>query len=139
MQDNRKKLEANLAKWRSAFRGHIWLGSILPFLFVCAGYFTSDLKTVCRLIIGLLLILNLFILYWRQDGIIQAMKEQGTYRKRSIWKRIVVKFVFLIFAVMITFLFNPIIPIYIQGLLSSTYYLAAVITWYQRLREHKKE
>lgn len=140
MQDNKKDMETKLARWRSAFRGYILHGAPLPFLFICAGYLTSDLKTICRLFTGTLLLVNLFIMYWRQDGIIQAMKEQGTFIKPPIWKRLLVKFVFLVLAVLlIIVLLNPFIPIYIQGLLACAYYLAAVITWYQRIKEHKKE
>lgn len=140
MQDHSKELETKLKTWRSAFRGYILHGAPLPLLFVCAGYLTSDLKTICRLITGSLLMLNLFIIYWRQDGIVQAMKEQGSFTKPPIWKRLLVKLVFLILAILlIIFLLNPLIPIYIQGLLACAYYLAATITWYQRIKEHKKE
>ena len=140
MPDHNNELETKIKTWRSAFRGYIWLGAPLPLLFVCAGYLTSDLKMICRLITGSLLMLNLFIMYWRQDGIVQAIKKQEGFTKLPIWKRLLVKLVFLILAILlIIFLLNPLIPIYIQGLLACAYYLAATITWYQRIKEHKKE
>lgn len=140
MQDKRKEMDNSLTKWRSAFRGHIYLGTILPLLFVCAGYLQADLKTVCRLIIGSFLMLNLFILYWRRDAIVQAMKAQGTFSKRCLWKRILVKVLFIALAGLLVFLMiNPLIPIWGPGILASLYYLAAMLVWYQSIKGQKKE
>lgn len=132
--------DEKLSYWRSTFRGYIWLSAPLPFLFICAGYLTSDLKTICRLVTAGLRILYLFIMYRRYDEIVQAMKKQGLAPALSTGKKVLICLGLLAVAcVLYGIVLIPTIPLFLRGMMSTGYYLILTICWYQTIKEPKKE
>lgn len=132
--------DRKLAHWRSTFRGYIWLSAPIPFLYTCAGYLTSNLKTVCRLIAASFLMLYLFIMYRRHDEIVQNMKQRGSFSPAFKMKRLLICLGLLAMAgVLYGVMLIPIIPLFIRGMIATGYYLALMVCWYQSINEPRRK
>lgn len=124
---------------RSTLRGMMWLSTPLVFLYSCAGYLVANLCTVVRVFLITLLIVELLIMYVRHDQLVQNLKWRKKLVQPPFWKRCLLRLgLFAIAVLLYGLIFNPIIPLYIKGLLASGYYLMLMVCWYRKTKEPKE-